>query len=192
MEKGGRSFKKRVRFFFISPIVLLLLLGTTSFVYGQWSYVNPPTLSGSWTLTGVHFTSPGEGWAVGADLVGGGEKGVLLRYSGGTWTSINPPSVSQTWNLYGVHFTSPGEGWAVGINISNNTGTILHCSGGTWTSKNPPYVSPSWKLFGVYFTSPCEGWAVGQDVTNHKGVILHYSGGGGPLWILRKAARIGC
>ena len=169
--------KKRVGVFIIS---LSLLLFSSSFVYGQWDSVNPPSVSSAWDLYGVHFTSANEGWAVGYDWEN--QRGVLLHYEGGTWTSVTPPSVSPDWFLTGVHFTSANQGWAVGGATygTNYIGVLLHYSGGTWTSVTPPSVTGDWDLMAVHFASANEGWAVGADYTDpnyNKGVLLHYSGG---------------
>jgi hypothetical protein len=151
---------------------------------GAWSSVTPPSVSGNWYLLGVHFTSPSEGWAVGADEVN--HIGILLHYSGGAWSKVSPPAIDANWWLVGTHFTSSGEGWAVGG--SNNgaivAGVLLHYSAGAWSMVTPPAVSKAWGLSGVHFTSSSEGWAVGGDTSvsgdlwGTRGVLLHYSGGG--------------
>jgi len=82
MDTWVRIQKKRVGVMIIS---LFLLLFSSSFVYGQWDSINPPSsFSSLWDLQGVHFTSATEGWAVGLDDTHGG--GALLHYSWGTWT----------------------------------------------------------------------------------------------------------
>jgi hypothetical protein len=50
------------------------------YVNGQWVSVNlpHPSLNGDWLLTGVHFTSPNEGWVVGEQKWG--FQGLLLHY----------------------------------------------------------------------------------------------------------------
>jgi hypothetical protein len=139
-----------------------------------WTTVDPPSLSSSWGLKGIHLTSSSEGWAVGSDYTN--HKGVLLHLNG-TWTSVDPPSVSSNWDLRGIYFTSATEGWAVGSDYTNHKGVLLHYLSGTWTSVDPPSVSSNWDLKGIYFTSATEGWGVGRDNTNRKGVLLHYLNG---------------
>lgn len=112
----------------ISVLSFILLISLTSFVYGQWTSVAPPSVSSNWWLHGVHFTSADEGWAVGIDNTN--HTGVLLHYSESTWTSVPPPSVSTNWWLHGVYLTSAGEGWAVGRDSANSTAVLLHYSGG--------------------------------------------------------------
>ena len=64
MDTWVRIEKKRVAVIIIMSFFLLLF--PSSFVYGQWwDSVNPPSVSSSWSLSGVHFTSATEGWAVG-------------------------------------------------------------------------------------------------------------------------------
>ena len=166
------SLKKSVLILLISSSILFVL---STFVYGNWSSVPPPHVSVSWVSNSVHFTSSGEGWAVGIDYEN--HRGVLLHCSGGVWNSESPPLVSSDWILNSVHFTSPGEGWAVGGDNANRKGILLHYSGGIWSSVTPPSVSPDWRLNSVHFTSPGEGWAVGADDANGTGVLLHYSDG---------------
>ncbi len=143
---------------------------------GKWTSVTPPApvgVSGAWQLSGVHFTSATEGWAVGWDHQNG--IGVLLHYSGGTWTSVTPPAISPNSDLSGVHFTSAAEGWVVGTDNTdypNQKAVLLHYSRGAWTSVPPP-VSGNWTLMGVHFTSTHEGWAVGQE-GNNTGLLLKY------------------
>jgi len=145
---------------------------------GVWTSVIPPDVSNNWELSGIHFTSANEGWAVGTDR-GEYYRGVLLQYQNGVWTSIIPPDVSLEWGLSGVHFTSPNEGWSVGDN-EVGVGALLHYQDGLWTSVIPPNVSGNWwGLGGVHFTSLNEGWAVGNNYENSVGLLLHYQDG---LW----------
>jgi hypothetical protein len=156
---------------------------------GNWETVTPPSVSSNWYLVGVHFTSPGEGWAVGQDSGGSSgaylndpatattARGSLLHYLNGSWTSVAPPSVSSSWSIEGVHFASPSEGWAVGSDSANKKGVLLHYSQGSWTPVAPPDVSPQWELYGIYLLSSNEGWAVGSDMSNNCGVLLHYLNG---------------
>jgi hypothetical protein len=162
------------------PFIILLL--SHSSVRAQWTSVPPPTVDGNWFLTGVHFTSANDGWAVGTNYVGADSShvGVLLRYQSGSWASVAPPTVSSRWDLNGVHFTSVDEGWAVGFDSANRRGVLLQYQNGIWTSIIPPTVSENWALLGVHFSSPNEGWAVGIDSANtgeRTGALLHYQNG---------------
>ena len=150
---------------------------------GSCTSVTPPSVGVDWKLTGVHFTSADEGWAVGTTENITTTAGVLLHYQSGAWTSVTPPSVSESWSLTGVHFTSADEGWAVGT--TGGSGVLLHYQNGSWTSVTPPpVIGTSWNLAGVHFTSADEGWAVGT--TGYagagafwyvNGVLLHYQSG---------------
>jgi hypothetical protein len=156
---------------------------------GSWTFVTPPSVSLKWRLTGVHFTSSNEGWAVGWKKRGDGvkDRGVLLHYQNGSWTFVTPPSVSPDWRLAGVHFTSPDEGWAVGVDDSHKRGVLLNYWNDSWIAVPPPDQSCSdpcvtivWDLQGVHFTSPAEGWAVGSRSTAidlfPSGVLWEYDG----------------
>lgn len=143
---------------------------------GLWTNIVPPSVSLSWGLYGVSFTSITEGWAVGVDHTNA--RGTLLRFSKdkkareNIWTVVTPPQVDSDWELSNVHFLSPTNGWAVGIDHTSKSGVLLRQFGKTWTSIVPPGVSRDWELTGVQFTSPNNGWAVGIDYTNRTGVLL--------------------
>jgi hypothetical protein len=149
---------------------IILLLCSSTFVCAQWSSASPPSVSTNWWLTGVHFTTADEGWAVGGDVANG--RSLLLHYSGGAWSSVlGPPAMNGV--VYAVHFVSSDEGWAMG------DGLLLHYLGGTWSSISLPPGGPK-TLYGVHFPSADEGWAVGIDYSqfqNLSGILLHYSGG---------------
>ena len=138
---------------------------------GKWSAVAPPPVSPDWRLSGVHFTSPNEGWAVGADKASG--IGVLFHYSGNSWSFAISSYDGIYWLLNSVHFTSPGEGWAVGSAGNPGDGLLLHYTGGKWSSVAPPSVSSYWGLTNVHFAAPGEGWFVGFDGVHNKGVLIH-------------------
>jgi hypothetical protein len=142
-----------------------------------WTAVSPPTVSSNWFLSGLHFTSSSEGWAVGTDLSNlANIRGVLLHYLNDSWTAISRPDVKSTfWQLWDVYFTSSEEGWAVGSDRDNDQGLLLHYSNGAWSVVSLPPVSSN--LHSLHFTSPNEGWVVGFDSKDNRGVILHYSNG---------------
>lgn len=170
---------------FIAFVSLSWLLLSGSPLHASWSASTPPGVSGTWELSGVYFTSPNDGWAVGYDSEN--DRGVLLRYSGGSWTSLDtsaiiPSDESWDWRLSSVHFMSANEGWAVGTDEYNARGVLLHYSNGSWSSVPPPEVSESWGLSSVHFTASGEGWAVGKDEANGSGVLLHYSNGSWSLY----------
>lgn len=165
---------------FTALVSLSWLLLSDAPLHASWSASPPPEVSNGWELSGVCFTSPDDGWAVGYDWENG--RGVLLRYSGGSWMSLDTsaiiqPSESWDWGLSSVHFVSATEGWAVGTDECNAAGVLLHYRDGSWVSVPPPEVSESWGLSSVHFTAPGEGWAVGKDEANGSGVLLHYSNG---------------
>ena len=145
------------------------------YLNGSWNLAAPPSVSSAWSIEGVHFPVPGEGWAVGSDIAN--KRGVLLHYSQGSWTSVAPPDVSPQWELYSVYLLSSNEGWAVGLDTSNKRGVLLHYLNGSWSAPPAPSVSSSWSLEGVHFTASNEGWAVGRDNANKRGVLLHYLNG---------------
>ena len=174
MKNEGVGLKKRV---LISTIVFIAMLLSSSLVYAGWTSVFPPSVSNSWELNAVHFTSSYEGWAVGGDNAN--HTAVLLNFSGDAWSIVPPPTVSANWRLNAVHFSSSAEGWAVGEDDTNHIGVLLHYSGGAWSNVPPPTISANWRLNAVHFSSSSEGWAVGQGTTPRGkfGVLLHYSGG---------------
>jgi hypothetical protein len=179
MELKRNHCAKCVFVLFFPFLILLFshssVCGDWTSAYAEWTSVTPPTVSETWWLKAVHFTSPDEGWAVGWNATY--KTGALLHYQNGTWTSVAPPTVSWDYGLTAVNFTSPDEGWAVGWDATNTTGVLLHYQNGTWTSFAPPTVSGDYVLAAVNFTSATEGWAVGPDRNRGVGVLLHYQNG---------------
>jgi hypothetical protein len=160
----------------LSAILFILLLPQIPAVYGQWSVVEPPSISTDWELLSVHRTSSTVGWAVGRDLLN--HEAVLLFLSGGGWVPVSPPVVSANWELRNVHFPVSNEGWAVGADFVNTKGVLLHRFAGSWSLDTTPLiVSQDWDLVGVHFTSSTQGWAVGSNLTDHKGVLLRFING---------------
>jgi len=163
-------------FLFLLPSIIILF--SHSLVRAQWHLVYPQGITHS-NLSGVHFTSADEGWAVGTDGSTANWIGVMFHYQNGTWTKVTPPTVSGKWSLQAVHFTSADEGWAVGSNHENHRGVFLHYQSGTWTLVTPSTGFTYWSAVGVHFTSADEGWAVGSegDYTTTRGALLHYQSG---------------
>ncbi|HUT56097.1 MAG TPA: hypothetical protein VM658_22085 [bacterium] len=153
---------------------------------GAWSVVD---LSGlgleTSDLRSVHFTSAGEGWAVGV-----GESsaeryvdfGLILHYSGGAWSLVSAPlDIYDDMELNSVQFTSADEGWAVGLDWFYGS-AILHYSQGVWTAEDVPALGlDDGMLNSVFFPTDDEGWAVGNGWDGWSpfspGTVLHYHDG---------------
>ena len=184
MTTGRIGLKKAL---LISVLLVALVIFSSTFARAQWVSVDPPSVGDDWLLFGVHFPSPDQGWAVGWDLTGSGDKGVLLRYTNQQWSSVNlpHPPLNGDWLLSGVHFTSESEGWAVGQMLFGNEGLLLHYLNGTWSYYSTvPAFTNNWWLWKVHLTSADEGWAVGGNGHENNGVLLPYSkfGGTSPRW----------
>jgi hypothetical protein len=170
--------------FFLLVSLLITLSFSNSSVYAQWTVVSPPDVSSDWWLTGVFFTSPNEGWAIGNDT--SNNRGVFLHYQNGTWTSVIPPYISSYWFLGdyysggGPYLTSQNEGWTVGADNMGDNVLLFHYANGSWAPLMHPYLHENWYLYDVHFTSSNEGWIVGNgffDGANMRGIILHYLNG---------------
>lgn len=153
---------------------------------GSWTDIKFPYPSVSWWLSGIHFISSNEGWAVGGDGQQGGKGGILLHYLNGSWTVSSPPDLGTgSWMLNKVRFTSSDEGWAVGWGVVPNRtgeyqGILFHYHNGSWAVIDLPYhigYPYKWNLQDIYFVSPNEGWIVGGDTQNNRGILFHYSNG---------------
>ncbi len=159
---------------FISTMLLFALLGQT------WQSMNMPDLQGKWTITGIHFSGPNDGFAVGYnyDEVGFAKNivhGVILQYKDGIWKKNEIKTSMTDWTLHGVWFLNPQEGWAFGQDKEKMTGLLLHYKNGLWESVDLSYISlKNWVLYDVYFASEKEGWAVGGTYGKDKPVLLHY------------------
>ncbi len=128
--------------------------------------------AGGWTsrtsgitsnLAGVAFTSPSDGWAVGAD-------GTILATTdgGSTW---NAQTSGTSGTLYGVAFANASDGWVVGTDGSDDCLILATMNGGTTWNAQPSGTSGT--LYGVAFANASDGWAVGTD-----GTILATTDGG--------------
>ena len=170
----------------ISVVLVSLLVFSSTLARAQWVSVDPPLVGDDLFLYGIHFPSADQGWAVGSDLTGSEDKGVLLQYTDEQWNSVNlpHPPLNGDWLLSGVHFTSENEGWVMGQQLSGSEGVLLHYSNGTWSYDSTlPAFGHNWNPWNVHLTSPDEGWAVGVNNWS-TGLLLHYSkfGGTSPRW----------
>jgi hypothetical protein len=162
----------------------ILLRFSTATGTGTWTFRTPPVVSDDWGLSTAHFSSGGEGWAAGQDLIDN-NKAVILHFSGGGWSKVTSlPDVSSDWSIEGIHSLSVNEGWAVGKDLFNKKGVILEFSGDDWKSHDSssggsslPEVSSDWGLAALHFKTSDNGWAVGRDTSNapnRKGVLLKF------------------
>lgn len=125
----------------------------------HWDVLTSPT---TLTLRGLAFPAPGEGWAVGGDVVHrlSWAQGTLLRYDGLSWSEVMTfPGES----LHAVSFYTPDVGWAVG-----DAGSIWYYDGAVWQREPAPVRAT---LQSVAALGAEEAWAVGEG-----GIILHRRG----------------
>lgn len=158
---------------------IVLQFDNSQFPFPPWISRSLPGVSSDWELSALHFTSSGEGWAVGRDSTN--KRGVILQYGNGyvsgSWSSISSlPEVSPDWELLDLHFRTADSGWAVGRDSANKEGVILQFSEGIWTAVSAfPEVSSEWNLWAIQSTDTDDGWAVGKDFVGDKGVLLRYA-----------------
>ncbi len=155
-------------------------------VYAQsqtWTAMQMPEISSKWTLTGIYFSSPSNGWAVGYDYEDVGTstnvvKGVILQFKEGQWIKANYPTPSANWTLHGVWFLNDKEGWAYGQNKENKAGLLMHYKNDTWKVVELSMVSyKEWVLYDVFFVNEKLGWAVGSTWGDEKPVFLTHTDG---------------
>lgn len=165
--------KKLVLFSFAVQLIFL--------VSGQtWQLLNMPDVPGKWTITGIHFTGPNDGWAVGYnyDEVGFAKNivhGIILQYKDGTWKNADFKAPSADWTFHGVWFLNQQEGWAFGQEKEKKTGLLMHYKNGLWETVDLSFISmKEWVLYDVFFQNEKEGWAVGSTYGKDKPVLLHY------------------
>lgn len=123
-----------------------------------------------WSLTMV---SPGEGWAVGLN--------VIVHYHQGIWTTLHLaglPGFPSVTDLRSVAMLSASEGWAVGVGPGGAV-LILHYQNGQWSlDTSAPKVTGL--LSAVAMASPDEGWALGTGPGGAgSSLIVHYTRAGG-------------
>ncbi len=114
-------------------------------------------------LGAVKFIDENNGWAVGGDMFGGTNAGIILSTTNGglTWNERNTAI-----HLNAVDFANGLNGWAVG-----EDGIIRHTHNGeSWGTQTSPVNSD---LNAVCFIDENTGWAAGD-----YGKIIHTTNGG--------------
>jgi hypothetical protein len=106
-------------------------------------------------MTGMSFSTPLDGWAVGWKRLSGSEwEAFVFRYDGEEWVRLPRETDSKQWPTvyYSVHALAPDDVWLGG------SGKISHFDGTGWT-----HYDLHINVTGLSFSSPGEGWAVGND-----------------------------
>jgi hypothetical protein len=106
-----------------APPVLL----TLQTVIGHWDgnawrrVVSPNPGSPGGYLYGVAASGPGDAWAVGSYLPGGGQQTLTLHWNGNYWITVPSPNSDPNNNFeFSVVATGPQEAWAAG------SGMLIH------------------------------------------------------------------
>jgi len=137
--------------------ILFLLLFSSSFIFPQWTNLNP--VPNGNTLRSVFFIDDNTGWMVGSD-------GFIIKTTNAGVDWIEQISGTTTY-LKSVEFVDENNGWAVG-----ESGLILKTTDGglNWSPQN----SGTEEILNcVFFYNTNIGWASGCG-----GVVLKTSDGG--------------
>jgi photosystem II stability/assembly factor-like uncharacterized protein len=115
------------------------------------------------SLYAMHFSSAGDGWAV-----GGGDQMLIMHWDGSGWTYQTWP---DSYRLLAIGGVAADNLWAAGIAEDTpstaNPGVIMHWDGAEWISYAvPPGVV--W-MDSIYMLSPDDGWMAGNG-------LLHWNG----------------
>jgi hypothetical protein len=117
---------------------------------GNWTAIEPPSVSSNWDLYGVHFVSPQEGWAVGRDYTNA--SGVLLKFFSSFTETVSPPTTvsgpTSGTTLMSYSYTAEGSSSSLGHTLEhqfdwNGDGTNLSQWGSATQSK-------TWTSIGTY------------------------------------------
>jgi hypothetical protein len=109
-------------------------------------------------LTGLAFSAPNNGWAVGqyVDVVDPQNRGALIyHYDGATWT---PAAQSVGVPLTKVAAAPDGQAWAVGNFQTPNT--LLHFDGQQWQTLTLPFTQ-SVHPMDIVMLPNGDGWLIG-------------------------------
>lgn len=160
---------------------LLLLLSLTGHTQ-TWTAMTLPEIAGNYTLTGISFPGPDNGWAAGfiyrTGFFDADVKGLIMHYTDGKWSLADSPSPSDQWDLKGIWFLNDHHGWAFGQDKSKSSGLLLHYNRGVWEIVNLGFVTlKEWVLYDVFFFNENEGYAAGSSWGNDKPVLLHFHDG---------------
>jgi len=126
----------------------------------SWARVASPDPGGGGHLSGIAFTSVGNGWAVG---VTGHGTPLIIRWDGTGWTRVPSPRLPGPAELNGVAAVSARSAWAVGDigGLASSRTLILRWNGTTWTRVPSPSPPGQTTLNGVAASSASRAWAVG-------------------------------
>ena len=117
---------------------------------GNWTAIEPPSVSSNWDLYGVHFVSPQEGWAVGKDYTNA--SGVLLKFFSSFTETVSPPTTvsgpTSGTTLMSYSYTAEGSSSSLGHTLEHQfdwkgDGTDLSQWGSATQSK-------TWTSIGTY------------------------------------------
>jgi len=121
----------------------------------------------------IHMSATGEGWAIAASKIGGGQYGIkqdrILHCIAGKWQEMDNPVAGVIAAVWSV---SASEAWAVGMG-----GLILHYLDNRWTQVDSP---TGLDLLDIQMLSANEGWIVGGtgwSTPTQQTVALRYHTG---------------
>lgn len=162
-----------------------------------WLIVGPPVGSSGGVqnpkLTSISLAANGDGWAV-------GDKGAMVRLSGGRWVM----APNRTDSVLTALSVGSSGGAAYGFAVGDGPTVLRLFSGDNWVKDDaglPVGEDESWDLLGVSAVGPNEAWVSGaslaKGVSSGDGVlILHRTSGGwdrvltnDPIFDAREARR---
>lgn len=124
-----------------------------------------------YTLTGIAFSNPQEGWIV-------GRKGAILHYNGNNWESWESPVKTD---LAGLALDLDGRGWAWGVYSDSGGSALLRLEGKQWREVSSPASLPV--IRAVFVLSPTLTWMLASDLNGTMAEILRYNG---KAWLQEK------
>lgn len=142
-----------------------------------WTQVAAPSPGGTngTFLSGVSFTSPTDGWAVGEYGTGPTYLGLTEHWDGTSWTVIPNPTIGPNAVLLrSVSAVVPSEAWAVGQ--YNRRSIIEFWDGTAWNLVRHPSPRFGSALFSVSAIAFDQVWAVGGYRNGNKSLTLLWDG----------------
>ncbi len=127
------------------------------YLNGNWELVSTPVITSGITLYQMSWTSPNDGWLVGAN---GGDSGtaVAYHYTGSGWNQVALPAAGPA---YSISMLDSNDGW-IGLGETQTyLGGALHYQGGSWqqVSTNTTVMSILATDANTFYTAGCGNYA---------------------------------
>lgn len=137
---------------------------------GSWSLVATPVISSDFELKSMSWTSPTDGWAVGAtfDSNGNNYQPLALHYTNGSWINVPLPHIQVGGSATSIYMLNANEGWmGWSWNADSTSYSLLHYTGGIWQPVSAGGVVTTESTAAVISFAPGDYYRSYLDVQGH-------------------------